>query len=164
MTVPLTEHKSGTCHAIIGEVHRAAVATVCGEPATIAIDGQQSSWCEQHYRLYTVDPAAPRVRSEYQGKRRQPQGSQPGCAERLRRGERTGMAACAVCSKPFEKKSYQARYCSEGCRRKINRARHLAWKKAQKAKVIASTAVPEDRTDPLRQSDSAARPSVSMAE
>src|SRR5260221_14587602 len=136
MPVLLTEHREGMCRAVIGEVHRAAVATYCCEPVIYRTkDGKETptSWCPYHHDIYLVDPAAPRVRSQYRGKRRQPQGSQPGCAERLRRGERTGMVICAVCSKPFEKKTYQARYCSEGCRRKINRARHLAWKKAQKA-------------------------------
>jgi hypothetical protein len=117
MTAPLTAHREGQCRAVIGEVTQAEVATYCCEPAIIAPDGRQLSWCEHHFNLYTLDPSAPRVRSH-----------------------RTNMVACESCGKQFHKKGYQSRYCSDECYRKKKAERNILWKAAQKAKA-ASNAV-----------------------
>jgi len=56
MTVKLTDHRTGMCHAIIGEVVRGEVATCCGEPtvSVITLTGREveSPWCAYHRALY----------------------------------------------------------------------------------------------------------------
>jgi hypothetical protein len=74
MAVLLTQHKSGTCRAVIGEVHQAEVAMVCGEPAAFFIDKYgrhvEASWCEVHRKLYTQAPHLQQQRNQFSFRRR----------------------------------------------------------------------------------------------